>query len=152
MRRPSCLATVLAVLALGCSSGGSGPTNPPATATVTFVYFAATEVDPAVRQQFPGCVQGVGRTHIHPSWRSFARIDLTPRGADRWEITFADVPVGENRIRVSDPNACARDPNGASTRDVFANGVRLTRVVDTPGNGVEPGLAFSVTASGTVTP
>lgn len=44
------------------------------------------------------------------------------------------------------------DPNGASTMNVFANGVLLTRIVDTPGNGTEPGLAFTVSASGGVTP
>lgn len=36
--------------------------------------------------------------------------------------------------------------------NVFANGVLLTRIVDTPGNGTEPGLAFTVSASGGVTP
>jgi hypothetical protein len=35
---------------------------------------------------------------------------------------------------------------------VSANGTLLTRVVDTPGNGIEPGLAFEVAANGSVTP
>ena len=83
----------------------------------------------------------------------FSRIDMTAVGSDRWEITFSDVPVGfEQRIRISDPNTCATDPNCASTQNVFANGVLLTRVVDTPGNGTEPGLAFAVATDATVTP
>ena len=48
--------------------------------------------------------------------------------------------------------ACATDPNGASTENVFANGILLTDIVGTPGNGTEPGLAFTVAADGTVTP
>lgn len=62
------------------------------------------------------------------------------------------MPVGsEQRIRVGDPNTCAENPTGASTEDVTANGVLLTRIVDTPGSGIEPGLAFSAAADGTVT-
>ena len=74
-------------------------------------------------------------------------------GPDRWEITFTDVPVGsEQRIRISDPNTCALNETGASTEGVSANGTVLARVVDTPGNGIEPGLAFEVAADGSVTP
>ena len=63
------------------------------------------------------------------------------------------VQVGsEQRIRISDPNACALNATGASTDGVSANGTLLTRVVDTPGSGVEPGLAFEVAADGSVTP
>ncbi len=129
------------------------PTPTPTPVVVEFVYEAATEVDPGVAQQFPQCVQGVGQTHIHPSWRNFVRIDMTADNADRWSITFTDVAVdSEQRIRISDPNACASDPNGASTENVFANGTQLLRVVDTPGNGIEPGLAFIVSPSGEVFP
>lgn len=122
-------------------------------ATVRFEYLAATEIDPAIAQSFPGCVQGVGRTHIHPGWLGFSRFDMEAAGSDRWEITFDDVPIdAEQRIRISDPNVCAQNPTGASIEGVVANGVTLTRVVDTPGTGVEPGLAFSVSAAGVVTP
>ncbi len=151
---------VAALVALAaCVEGNTAP--PPdnggggggATATVLFAYEAPTAVDPAVAAQFPRCVNGVGRTHIHPSWRGFSRIDMTAVGSDRWEIRFTDVPTGlDQSLRISDPNACRSDPNGASTANVFANGVRLLRVVGTPGNGTEPGLAFRVAAGGTVTP
>lgn len=147
-------ALALALLVLGCD-GGEDATEPPAAtrATVEFTYEAPTSIDPVVAQRFPNCVQGVGQTHIHPGWRDFARFDMTAVGADRWEISFADVPVGsEQRIRVSDPNVCADNPTGAATANVMANGVLLTRIVDTPGAGTEPGLAFTVAADGTVTP
>ena len=148
---------VLALAAFGAACGGGGsyssPTAPRSTATVAFVYRAATAIDPAVQAQHPNCVAGVGQTHIHPSWRTYVLVGMTAVGADRWEITFTDVPVGaEQRIRVSDPNVCAANATGAAVDGVTANGVALTRVVDTPGTGVEPGLAFSVTAGGAVTP
>ena len=148
------ISLLLATAACGCSSGDpAGAVVSPATTQVEFVYLASTVVDPAVAAQFPGCVNGVGQTHIHPSWRGFARINMTAVGAGSWEITFSDVPVQQGlRIRISDPNACDTDPNGASTESVFANGTLLTRIVDTPGNGQEPGLAFDVASDGTVSP
>lgn len=148
-------ALVLApALLAGCSGdgGGSGPTAPQ-TATVQFVYHASTTVDPAVQAAFPGCVNGVGRTHIHPSWEGYRLVVFDPQPPDHFTITFTNVPIGtENRIRVSDPNACDTHVTGASTVGVFANNVALSRIVDTPGTGIEPGLAFQVSANGTVTP
>ena len=142
-----------AVAVIGCASDEpSGPVGA-TTATVRFVYGASTAIDPAVAQAFPGCVQGVGQTHIHPGWRDFARVSMQAAGPDSWEITLQDVPVGgEQRIRVSDPNVCAQNATGAATEGVSANGVTLSRIVDTPGSGIEPGLAFSVSANGSVTP
>ena len=122
-------------------------------ATVNFVYRAATTTDPDVQAMFPDCVSGVGLTHIHPGWRGFARVFMSAFGAMEWRISFVDVPVGsEQRIRISDPNTCALNPTGASTENVFANGVLLERIVDTPGAGTEPGLAFTVDANGNVQP
>ena len=78
---------------------------------------------------------------------------FTAVAPNRWEITFTDVPFGsEQRIRISDPNACSLNATGASTEGVSANGTLLIRVVDTPGSGIEPGLAFVVAADGSVTP
>ena len=147
------LVAALAV-ASGCGGGSSSsPTGPGALAAVEFVYQAATTTDPDVQALFPECVSGVGITHIHPSWRGFARVLMTPSGAMEWRIGFADVPVGsEQRIRISDPNACVLNPTGASTENVFANGILLQRIVDTPGSGTEPGLAFTVDRNGNVQP
>lgn len=98
-------------------------------------------------------MRGVGRTHIHPSWRRFDRVDMTPVNGDRWEIAFSDVPTNARQsIRVSDGNICDENPTGAATRNVFANDVLLVEVVPTPGSGTEPGLAFTVSSNGRVTP
>jgi hypothetical protein len=102
---------------------------------------------------FPQCVQGVNFTHLHAGWHDFQAFALTAIGSDRWEISLNDVPVGsEQRIRISDPNTCALNATGASTEGVSANGTLLTRIVDTPGSGIEPGLAFEVATDGSVIP
>lgn len=125
----------------------------PTQVAVTFEYRARTTVDPAVRTASPACVNGVGQTHIHPSWRNFARVDLTAADDMLWTGSFRDVPVGRNSVRISDPNACTENSTGAVTaRAVFANGTLLTEIVDTPGSGIEPGFAFSVDPTGRVTP
>lgn len=144
---------LLAALAAACGDGDAVPAEPGMTATVRFIYEAPTAIDPAVRQAFPDCVNGVGMTHIHPGWRDFARLNMIRVGSDRWEFSFDDVPINQaQRIRISDPNACAASPTGAATQNVSANGTRLTRIVDTPGSGTEPGLGFTVAADGTVMP
>lgn len=147
------LFTVAGTLACGtASSSTDSPIAPGATrATVTFVYRASTIPRTDLPAALASCVSGVGHTHIHPSWRSFARIEMTAIGADRWEISFSDVPVGVRQsIRVSDGNACDENPTGAATRNVFANGIALSEIVPTPGSGTEPGLAFTVSADGRV--
>ncbi len=145
-------ATLLLLGAVACiSSGTSGPTVQ--VTVVEFVYQASTSIDPDVAAAHAACVGGVGQTHIHPSWLSFSRINMRAVGAERWEITFDDVPIDVlQSIRISDPNVCADNPTGASTQNAFANAVLLTNVVDTPGSGVEPGLSFTVDANGQVTP
>lgn len=121
---------------------------------MSFEYRAATAPDPQVQAAFPSCFSLVGNTHIHPSWRSFARISLGAQGAALWTRTFDDAPFEvELSIRVSDRNTCSStNPTGAATENVFANGVRLVRIVPTPGTGVEPGLAFTLQPDGTVIP
>lgn len=149
MRIVAIVAVGTLAFACGDDSGGPGA----GTVTVSFSYLAPTAIDPAVQNDFPGCVAGVGMTHIHPSWRGFARVNMTAADTSRWEISFDDAPVGrELAVRISDPNVCAENPTGAATRGALANDVELTRIVDTPGNGVEPGFGFSVAANGTVTP
>lgn len=94
------------------------------------------------------CVNGVGATHTHPSWRGFAAIPLQPVPPDRYEITFIDVPV-DTRVsfRVNDQNSCDENPTGAVTRNIFVNDARLAQNTTTPGNGDEPGFAFTVTSN-----
>ena len=144
--------TVVASLALvACDDTPSSPT-PSATQTVRIVFFGSTARRSDLPDSAQGCVTGVGATHIHPSWRSFAGIPLTPVPPDRYEMTFTDVPPGTRvSFRINDQNSCDENPTGAVTRNVFANDVRLVQNTTTPGNGDEPGYALMVAANGTVT-
>jgi hypothetical protein len=156
-------AVIAALLtATGCDSRPSSPTQPSAptggtasgsVATVRFVYRASTARRTDLPANTQACVDGVGRTHIHPGWRDFARVEMTAVGSDRWEIAFSDVPIDRRQsIRVSDGNACDENATGAATRNVFANDVLLSDIVPTPGSGIEPGLAFTVSANGRISP
>jgi hypothetical protein len=142
----------LAGLAMVACSDDSAPVQPTVTAaTVVIAYSAPTQ--PSLPASVQDCVRGVGATHVHPSWRGFIAVTMRVMGADRFELSFNDVPVNQRvSIRVSDANACLENPTGAATRNVFANGTRLTEIVTTPGSGPEPGLAFTVSADGRVTP
>lgn len=135
---------------LACSSGPPSPTSSSA-AIARIVFMGAT----ARRSDLPAsalaCVNGVGATHIHPSWRNFEAIPLQPVPPDRYEISFTDVPLGARvAFRVNDQNACDQNPTGAVTRNVFVNDVRLIQNTTTPGNGDEPGFAFMMAPNGTV--
>ena len=149
------LAVAIMIATLGCgdSNMSPSPAGPPepGTATVRIVFMGPT----ARRSDLPAsalaCVSGVGATHTHPSWRNFATIPLQPVPPDRYEITFTDVPVTSRvSFRVNDQNACDENPTGAVTRNVFANDVRLIQNTTTPGNGDEPGFAFTTARNGTI--
>ena len=146
----------LSLTVLGCidSNGPSPPTTPSGAtrATVRIVFLGATARRTDLPASAQACVNGVGATHTHPSWRSFASIPLQPVPPDRYDISFTDVPVNTRvSFRVNDQNACDENPTGAVTRNVLVNDVRLVQNTTTPGNGDEPGFAFSVAPSGTVT-
>lgn len=145
---------LLALLALPACKDNSSPNGPGGTtARVEFVYMASTVPRTDLPLSAQACVQGVGRTHIHPSWRDFTRIDLQAVGSSRWQIILDDVPIDQRlSIRISDGNVCDENSTGAATRNVFANNTRLTEIVPTPGSGTEPGLALTVSRSGVVTP
>jgi len=149
---PVALAGLL-VTTLGCrgEETPASPTTPPgsATATVRIVFLGSTSRRGDLPASAQACVGGVGATHIHPSWRSFAGIPLQAIPPERYELTFTDVPVNTRvSFRVNDQNACDENPTGAVTRNVLANDVRLVQNTTTPGNGDEPGYAFATTASG----
>ena len=140
----------LIVASTGCDDSPSSP-SPSTTPTVRVVFLGSTTRRSDLPASAQACVNGVGATHIHPSWRSFSGIPLQPVPPDRYEITFNDVPVGMRvSFRVNDQNACDENPTGAVTRNVFANDVRLIQNATTPGNGDEPGYALTVTANGTI--
>ena len=153
------IAALLGAAALGCDTGDAPTIQPGATvlpdartATVRIVYAGSTARRPDLPPSAQACVNGVGATHIHPSWRNFAGIALQPAPPDRYEISFSDVPV-DTRVsfRINDQNSCDENPTGAVTRNVLVNDVRLIQNATTPGNGEEPGFAFVVARNGTIT-
>ena len=143
------LAAATLLLLTGCTGGT--PSEPSSgVATVRFVYNAPTTTVANIPASLLACVRFSEPTHAHIGWRRFELVNMTAVGADRWELTQTDVPVGpQNTILISDPNACLVNPDGFATSNLVANGVALTRQV-VEGGG--PAFAFRVAANGTVTP
>jgi hypothetical protein len=152
------IALALGVATLGCNkaAGPSPPTAPSVpsvstTATIRLVFMGATARRSDLPPAAQACVNGVGVTHTHPSWRRFDGIPLQPVPPDRYEILFTDVPVNTRvSFRVNDQNACDENPTGAVTRNVFVNDIRLIQNTTTPGNGDEPGFAFTIAPDGII--
>lgn len=138
-----------AIFAAGCSD--SGPTSP-ATATVRFSYTGLATLQAGSRHaaRFPlECVRQVNRPHLHVSWKE-PRFYMDSLGDRQFAGIVGGAPINtEISVAVADPNACRDNASGRVTLNVFANGVRLTRVV--PSNS-GPRLAFRVRADGTVLP
>lgn len=150
------LIAALAFALAGCDdpNGSSSPTIPSGstTAMARIVFMGATARRTDLPASAQACVNGVGATHIHPSWRNFAGIALTPAPPDRYELVFTDVPVNSRvSFRVNDQNSCDENPTGAVTRNILINDVRLIQNATTPGNGDEPGFAFTIAPNGTIT-
>jgi hypothetical protein len=150
------IAVGFALAALGCDDPGapSNPNGPSGStmATIRIVFMGPTARRSDLPPSAQACVTGVGATHTHPSWRNFAGIPLQPAPPDRYEITFTDVPVNTRvSFRVNDQNSCDENPTGAVTRNIFVNGVRLVQNATTPGNGDEPGFAFTISPNGMIT-
>ena len=135
---------------LGDDAARPSPTpTPRPTVEVTFTYAAATEVDPRVN--YESCSPGgpVFTTHLHFIWLNWEdRRYMDPVGADSFEHTD-EVPVGELRTALHDPNVCLQGDVYVAPTTLRANGVLLTREV-TVRDGI--GLAFTVAAEGTVAP
>jgi hypothetical protein len=148
---------ILLIAALTFALAGCDDPNPTipsgsTTAMVRIVYMGATARRADLPASAQACVNGVGATHIHPSWRNFAGIALTPAPPDRYELVFTDVPVNSRvSFRVNDQNSCDENPTGAVTRNIVVNDVRLIQNATTPGNGEEPGFAFTIAPNGTIT-
>ncbi len=147
------VAFALATPGCGRVNGLSSPTPQPdpTTAAIRIVFMGPTARRTDLPASAQACVGGVGSTHTHPSWRSFASIPLQPVPPDRYEISFTDVPVNTRvSFRVNDQNACDENPTGAVTRNVLVNGLQLVQNTTTPGNGDEPGFAFTIAQNGTI--
>jgi len=142
------VAASVSLALFGCDDSPTSPSQP----TVRIVFLGSTTRRTDLPPSAQPCVNAVGATHIHPSWRNFAAIPLQPVPPDRYEIAFDDAPIGARvSFRVNDQNACDENPTGAVTRNVFANNVRLLQNTTTPGSGDEPGYALTVAANGTIT-
>lgn len=150
--RAAVLALVVATLCCNESRTSTSPAPTGSTlATVRIVFLGATALRADMPASSQACVSGVGATHTHPSWRGFAGIPLQAVPPDRYAISFTDVPVGTRvSFRVNDRNACDENPTGAVTRNVLVNDVRLVQNTTTPGNGDEPGFAFTIASNGTI--
>jgi hypothetical protein len=144
-----------------CGGGNStGPTAGPTAptdgrATVVISYRAPTRPRTDLPPSAQACVTGVGETHVHTSWRDY--VALRAAATERWEVSLNDAPVGSRlTLVIHDGNACDGNPTGNVQHNVFVNDVLLTQTVTVtttgPGAGPEPGLVFSVDASGRVTP
>jgi hypothetical protein len=53
-------------------------------------------------------------------------------------------------FRINDQNSCDENPMGAVTCNIFVNDLRVAQNATTPGNGDEPGFAFTVVPNGTI--
>jgi len=145
--RPLLIAAALIAAAPACGSS----TAPSSEATVRVVLMGPTARRADLPPSAQACVNGVGATHIHPSWRSFAASPLQAFPPDRYEITLDDAPVNMRlSFRVNDQNSCDENPTGAVTRNIFVNNVRMVQNTTTPGTGDEPGYAFVIASNGTI--
>ena len=151
--RTAVLALVLATVACEDAKTPTAPgPSESVVATVRIVFLGTTTRRADLPTSAQECVNGVGTTHTHPSWRGFAGIPLQAVPPDRYEISFTDVPVGTRvSFRVNDQNSCDENPTGAVTRNVLVNDIRLAQNTTTPGNGDELGFAFSISSNGTIT-
>jgi hypothetical protein len=144
------IAAVAGLALVACNEAPVSPSQS-TVATVRIVFLGSTTRRSDLPASAEACVAGVGATHMHPSWRSFAGIPLQSFPPDRYEITFSDVPIGTRvSFRVNDQNSCDENATGAVTRNVSANGVRLIQNTTTQGNGDEPGYSIIVAAGGAV--
>lgn len=151
MRTRLTIACAVSLLSLACDDEPTAPSSQSGTATVRIVFLGSTTRRRDLPSSAQPCVSGVGATHTHPSWRNFAGIAMQPVPPDRYEITFTDVPVDARvSFRVNDQNACDENPTGAVTRNVLLNDVRLAQNSTTPGNGDEPGFAFTISRTGSI--
>ena len=144
---------VLASIGWLAACGGDTP-NGPGRDAVVMSYRASTRPRTDLPPSAQACVTAAGETHVHVTWRNPDYFPLRAVAAERWELALNDAPVGQRlSLLIHDGNACASNPTGAATHDVYVNDVLLTQTVTvTTASGAEPGLAFSVDASGRVTP
>ena len=147
--------SILALIGWLAACGGDTPTDPRQEGDrVVLRYQASTQPRTDLPPSAQPCVTGAGETHVHVTWRNPDYFALRAVAAGRWELPLNDAPAGQRlTLLIHDGNACDASATGAATRNVFVNDVLLTQIVTVnTSSGAEPGLAFSVDASGRVTP
>jgi hypothetical protein len=145
----------LALIAWLAACSGDNPTGPTqGRDAVVMSYRASTRPRTDLPPSAQACVTAVGETHVHVTWRNPDYFPLRAVAAERWELPLNDAPVGQRvSLLIHDGNACDANPTGAAEHNVYVNDVLLIQTVTvTTGSGAEPGLSFSVDASGRVTP
>src|SRR5688572_32185818 len=116
MRSAVTIAAVVGATGLGCDDVPRQSMGPTATsATVRVIFQGSTDRDPDLPPEALPCINGVGATHIHPSWRNFAAIPMVPVPPTRYEIVLTDAPINTRlTFRVNDQNFCDENPTGRS--------------------------------------
>ena len=143
------VAVVLSLATFGCEDSSPTTASGSTMATVRLVFMGATARRTNLPASAQACVNGVGATHTHPSWHSFAAIPLLAMPPDRYEITFTDVPVNTRvSLRVNDQNACDENPTGAVIRNVFVNGIGSFRTRPLRATGTNPALRLRLRRTG----
>ena len=145
------VAVVLSLAMLGCED--SSPTTPSGStvATVRLVFMGATARRTNLPASAQACVNGVGATHTHPSWHSFASIPLQAVPPDRYEITFTDVPVNTRvSLRVNESERLRRESDRRSDSECIRQRHRANPEHDHSGQRGRAGFAFTVAPDGTV--
>jgi hypothetical protein len=147
--------STLALIGWLAACGGDNPTgSTQGRDALVLSYRASTRPRTDLPPSAQACVTGVGETHAHVTWRNPDYFPLRAVAAERWELPLDDAPVGQRLVLlIHDGNVCDRSPTGAAGHDVYVNDVLLTQTVTvTTSSGAEPGLSFSVDASGRVSP
>jgi hypothetical protein len=147
----------LALIGWLAACGGDTPPSPTqGRDAVVMSYRASTRPRTDLPPSAQACVTAAGETHAHVTWRNPDYFALRAVAAERWELPLDDAPIGQRlSLLIHDGNACDESPTGAAEHNVYVNDVLLIQTVPVTvatGSGPEPGLAFSVDASGRVTP
>ena len=111
---------VMVVVAVTLASVGCDEelTSPSPSMGVCIIFVGSTTRRTNLAASAQDCINAVGVTHIHPSWRSFAAVPLQAVPPDLYEITFDDVPrVTPVSFRINDQNWSDENPTCAVTRN-----------------------------------
>ena len=160
-RRSGTLKAIRAAALVALAACGTEAPTPPATAVVIFAYESRFDAGCPAQADicYAGCAHHLapaGLQVLVPLWGPDG-VRMTEAGPGRWRAQLADVPTNVPlSVYVQDIQGCCVDPCNTGfqvTEDVFANGVRLTRVVrDGLPGGIAAAVQFVVQPDGSVQP